>query len=66
QAIMNVNINQSSTDDDDDNVSEESFELENTLNLLNSLFLMEKNQQFEANIIDDNDAGSSNWLEELN
>ncbi|CAG8720744.1 11258_t:CDS:1, partial [Dentiscutata heterogama] len=49
QAITNVNIDQSSMDDDNDIVSEESFELEEALNLSNSLFLP-KTSQTEADI----------------
>ncbi|CAG8731187.1 7989_t:CDS:1, partial [Racocetra fulgida] len=66
QALMTININQSNTDDDDDNVSEEFFELDNTLDLSNSSFRTKTSNQSEADIVDDNDAGPSNWLEEFN
>ncbi|CAG8434621.1 6010_t:CDS:2 [Scutellospora calospora] len=65
QAIMNVNINQSSIDNDYDIISEEFFELEDALDLSNLTFLPEESKQIDADIVDD-DAGSSDWLEEFN
>ncbi|CAG8692431.1 5035_t:CDS:2, partial [Ambispora gerdemannii] len=39
QSMMNANINQSSIDDDDEFISEETFELEESLDLSNLQFL---------------------------
>ncbi|CAG8777027.1 4398_t:CDS:1, partial [Racocetra fulgida] len=44
----------------------EFFELENILDLSNSSFQTETSNQLEANIVDDNDARSSDWLEKFN
>ncbi|CAG8622511.1 1187_t:CDS:2, partial [Dentiscutata heterogama] len=66
QAIINVNINQSSIDDDNDIVSEESLELEEALDLSNLSFLPETGRQTDADMDDVLEAGSSDWLEEFN